>query len=390
MISADVLLMTEEQETARGVQKAVADVLGGRTAEVCKNFVEIRSRIIKPGAEKTRRIAIIDIDGHPQQILYDLSKTIPINPSVVFVVVSKEFSERLVLQAMQAGARHFLRKGTVEVDLTEALNHLLLDDPHRSTHMGTIITVFSCSGGCGATTVAVNLAAELREPANRTSLLVDLDPHYGSVAHYLNITGRYGVAHILAREGAIDRHLIESSIVPAGDRMHVLLSPAAASADATTPMNYANLLKTLDACRETHDYIVVDAPRLPPQAVAEVATATSVAVIVLRLTVRDVAFARRLIPLLSDSGMAPGRILALANQAARRGPMLHPRDVQKVLGAIPLLVVRSDVKRAIKSINQGLPLARTARRSGLRRDLHRVAVQVRRWTANGHLQKGGA
>lgn len=387
---AEVLLLTTEEETARTVQKAVGSASVGATAEICKSIAELRLRVTKPGAAKTQRVAIVDIDGNPQQLLHDLSKTIAMNPSVVFVVVSRELTERLVLQAMQAGARNFLRKTTIETDLVTVLDRLLVHERHPTVRMGNIITVFSCSGGCGATTVAVNLASELRENPDRSALLIDLDPHYGSVAHYLNLTGKYGVAHILNREGVIDGHLIESSVVPVDERLDVLLSPAAASADAQVPVNYGNLLKTLEACRETHDYVVVDAPRLSAQTLADLATVTSVAVIVLRLTVRDVAFVRRLIPSLIEHGMSPERILALANQAASRGPLLRPSEVEKVLKPTPLLRVRSDVKKAIRSINRGLSLAHFARRSGLRRDFRRIAAQVQRWTTNGHLDKGGA
>jgi len=389
MDSAEVLLLTTEKETARTVQKVVGSASGGATVEVCKSIAELRSRVTRPGAAKTRRIAIVDIDANPQQILYELIKTITMNPNVVFVVVSQEFTERLVLQAMQAGARHFLRKGTIETELLPVLDRLLLHESHGRTHLGNIVTVFSCSGGCGATTVAVNLAAELRETPEQAALLIDLDPHYGSVAHYLNVSGKYGIAHLLDRDGVVDRHLIESSVVPVDERLDALLSPAAASADTLVPMNYANLLKTLDACRETHDYVVVDAPRLPPHALADLAAATSVAVVVLRLTVRDVAFARRLIPALIDHGMTPERILALANQTGRRGPLLKPAEVEKILMPTPLVCVRNDVKRAIRSINRGLAMAHFARRSGLRRDFRRIAAQVQKWTTNGHSNNGG-
>ncbi len=142
--------------------------------------------------------------------------------------------------------------------------------------------------------------------------MVDLDPHYGCVASYLGVEGKYGIANILDREGAIDRHLVESSAVPYRPGLDVLLSPAAAAADQSKPMNYDNLLHALDACRESHRYVVLDAPRLPYQAVIDLASVTRVAVIVLRLTVRDVAYAKNLIALLTEQGMAPARSSILA------------------------------------------------------------------------------
>ena len=252
-----------------------------------------------------------------------------------------------------------------------------------------MVTVFSCSGGCGTTTTAVNVATELQLAGAGPVLLVDLDPHYGSVASYLGVEGKYGIANILSREGAIDRHLVESSVVPCRSGLDVLLSPAAADADRHKPMNYDNLLHTLDACRESHRYVVLDAPRLPYQAMIDLASVTRVAIVVLRLTVRDVAYAKGLIALSTEQGMAPDRILVLANQARKRGGLLNAVEVREALGGQPLFRVRTDWRKAIKSVNRGQPLAQFAKLSGLRRDFRLVAQRVREWTANGHSEEGG-
>ena len=81
------------------------------------------------------------------------------------------------------------------------------------------------------------------------------------MASYLGVNGRYGIAHILSRPDTIDRHLIESTAATyrrASTCCSVRPPPRPIGASA---MNYDNLLRTLDACRESYDYIVVDAPR---------------------------------------------------------------------------------------------------------------------------------
>jgi len=170
----------------------------------------------------------------------------------------------------------------------------------------------------------------------------------------------------------------------------VLLSPAAAEADKYTPLNYDNLLRVLEACREAYGYVIVDSPRLPHEAMIDLASVTRVAIVVLRLTVRDVAFAKSLIAALTEQGMASDRILVLANQARRRGGgLLSSAEVSKALGK-PLFRVRADSRKAAKSITYGQPLAHSARMSGLRRDFRKVTGQVQQWTSNGHPGKGGA
>ncbi len=194
------------------------------------------------------------------------------------MVVSNEFNEDLVLQAMQVGARHFLRKSSIGGELAVVLGSLLAQETEATGRLGRIVSVFSCGGGCGATTVAVNLAHELHAGASKSTLVIDLDEHYGSVAQHLGVSGKYGIAHILGRKGTIDRHLIETSVVRAANGVDVLLSPAAATADVGQPLRYENLPRVLDACRESHDIVVVDAPRVPKQAMADLAAVSQAAV----------------------------------------------------------------------------------------------------------------
>ena len=390
MRPADVLLLTTDVETVAAVRAAMqSGSLQGKMS-VCKGMTEFRSCLAKPAADKTRAIAIVDVDNDPQQILYDLAKTNTARPGMVSVVTSREFEEQLVLDAMQAGARHFLRKNALATELDSVLEKLLLNEPQTASQTGSIISVFSCSGGCGATTVAVNLATELRLAGRRPVLLIDLDPHYGSAAQYLGVQGKYGIAQMLNREDTIDRHLVESSVVQVSENLDVLLSPAVAEADRHQQMNYDHLSQVLEACCESHRYVVVDAPRLPQQAAVDLASVSRVAVIVMRLTVRDVTFAKAMIAQMNEKDMAPDNFLIVANQFEKRGALLNAIEVQRALGVKPLFRVRTDRKRAIRSTNYGKPLAQFAPLSGLRRDFRRVARRVGKWASNGCTGKGGA
>ena len=390
MRPADVLLLTTDVETVAAVRAVMQSGSVQGKMSVCKGITEFRACLAKPAADRTRAIAIVDVDSDPQQILCDLAKTNTARPGMVSVVTSREFEEQLVLEAMQAGARHFLRKSAIATELDTVLEKLLVNESQAKTQAGNVISVFSCSGGCGATTVAVNLAAELRLASQRPVLLVDLDPHYGSAAQYLSVKGEYGVAQMLNREGAIDRHLVESSVVQVSENLDVLLSPAVAEADRHQPMNYDHLCQVLEACCESHRYVVVDAPRLPQQAAVDLASVSRAAVIVMRLTVRDVTFAKGMIAQMKQKDMAPDHVLIVANQFDKRGALLNAVEVQRVLGVKPLFRVRTDLKRAIRSNHYGKPLAQFAPFSGLRRDFRRVARRVGQWTSNGRTGRGGA
>lgn len=383
MKKVDVLLLTKDKGTATAAQSALGSGAFGASTSVCEDMVELRTHLSRPGGKQPFDVVVVDIDANPEHVLYELGKVVTGNPQTRFVVLSREFDEKLVLQAMQVGARHFLRKSSIASELDKVIEHLIVQEAQPSVHLGDVISILSCSGGSGATTVAVNLATELQLESSKSVLLVDLDPHYGSVASYLGLKGSYGIAHILNREGPLDRHVIESTMLTCTQGLDVLLSPAVAQADKGQAMNYHNLLKALAACRESHRYVILDAPRLPTQAVADLASVSRAVVIVFQLTVRDVAFAGSLIRSLMDSGMTREQIVPLANRVRRRGPLLRLADSERAIGSSSLMRIRSDWVKAMRSINRGQPLAQMARRSRLRRDFRKLAAKIQHLTANG-------
>ena len=383
MASQDVLLMTRENETASKVRSALESSPLLALVNVCQDTMELRA-FLSNGAMTTRQAVVVDIDPKPTRVLHELSKVTTAHPEIPFIVVSKEFNENVVLEAMQAGARHFLRKKSIESELDAVLERLLCSETKREVALGDIISVFSCSGGCGATTVAVNLANELRLASSESVMIIDLDKFYGAVATYLGITGQYGIADVLRHKSPIDRHLIESSAMNYTEDFHVLLSPASVGPGRPQSLRYENLEDALESCQETHRYIVVDAPRVPERVAANLAAVSKLTLIVFQLTVRDLKVARSMMSFLTESGIAAERILPLANRVRKRGPLVRLEDSKRVVGVESLHLIRSDWSKAMKSVNQGRPLAEVARRSGLRRDFRKLAAKIRAYKVNGN------
>src|SRR5262249_52022825 len=151
---------------------------------------------------------------------------------------------------------------------------------------GGAVTVLSAGGGCGATTVAVNLAAELQalDPDSRPALVADLDAHYGAVATYLGVDGEYGIFDLLTRAGAIDGQLISSTALAPSDRMHALLSTARKRLGEPITCDAQRLAQALDACKQAYHWTIVDAPRIAPAVAAELAQQSTATLLLLQLT----------------------------------------------------------------------------------------------------------
>ncbi|MDH5373212.1 MAG: AAA family ATPase [Acidimicrobiia bacterium] len=382
MEQIDVVLLTRKKETVTAVRDALKDSSVGRLVKVCKDLTEFRAQLSKVIGAADSGVAIVDIDGVSEHFLHELSKLTSAYVTIRFLAVATQFSEKLVLEAMQAGARHFLRESSIASELDTVLKTLFAYELETPVWPGKVVLVLSCSGGCGATTVAVNLANELQLLTAKQVLIIDLDSHYGSVGPYLGLQGDYGIAHVLCRDGVIDRHLIETSVVSYADGLDILLSPAVAAADKLDELKYENLGRAVAVCRESHDYVVIDAPRPPKRTLADLASVSQVALVVFQLTIKDVDFARSTISFLTDHGISRDRIIPVANRVWKRGPLLKLRDSQRAIGADSIYSIRNNLRKAVKSINRGRPLASVAKWTKLRHDFCKLATIVHRLASN--------
>lgn len=382
MEQIDVVLLTRIKETVTSVQAALETSSVGKLTKVCEGLTELRTQLSKEISAADSVVAIVDIDEVSEHFMHELSKLTSAYVTVRFLVVATQFSEKLVLAAMQAGSKHFLRKSTIESELDTVLKVLFAYELEKPVWPGKVISVLSCSGGCGATTVAVNLAKELQLITEKHILIIDLDDYYGSVGLHLGLQGDYGIAHILGRDDMIDRHLIETCVISSTDGLDVLLSPAVAAGDKNNELKYENLSRAIAGCRESHDYVIVDAPRLPREALVALTQVSQVAIVVFQLTIKDIEFAKSMISFLADHGLLRERIVPVANRVWKRGPFLKLRDGQQALGVDSICSIRNGLRKAIKSINQGKPLTSIAKWSKVHRDYHKLATIVHRLTSN--------
>jgi pilus assembly protein CpaE len=250
---------------------------------------------------------------------------------------------------------------------------------------GAVYTILSAGGGCGSTTLAVNLANELqlaqKAPEGR-ALVVDLDTVYGAVGSYLGVEGEYGILDLLARNGPLDGHLVETSTVAYGDRrLHALVSTASAHVGDPVVYDPSRLASAVAACASGYPATVIDAPRVGLAAAAELMRESDVTLLLMQLTVKDIRAARRMIGSLAPAGTnvgttTRGSIFPVVSRYSRRGAMITFDEAKRALGGFELGVLPNDFPAAAQSLNLGKPLAQCAPKSELRREIQQLAAKL--------------
>jgi len=369
----EVLLMTREENTERAVDMALESTPQvSRHLGVCPGVRELAQRL----ENRQAAVALIDADPQPLTMLTAIEPLVRKYPQTRFVVLSRNPNGELLEEAMQIGARRCVHKDSLVADLPPVLRRLVQDIGVGAGESGSIITVLSASGGCGCTTVTINLADELQQATGKRALLIDMDRFYGAMATYLGVQGGYGIVDVLAQRGTIDAQLVTSTALQTQNGLHVLLSPATVNFSDPMPMPYDQLDTALAACREAFGYTVIDAPRMPMDVAASLAQQSVLTLVVFELAVIDIRCARAMLGALIDLRVPRERILFVVNRFRKRGSVITYEEARKALEGMPIHRLGNDFEGALRAINLGQTLSQAAPRSELRRDLKELAALV--------------
>ncbi|SFR26693.1 pilus assembly protein CpaE [Lentzea waywayandensis] len=123
---------------------------------------------------------------------------------------------------------------------------------------GQVITVFAAKGGCGKTTLAVNLAAVLAAGGERSVCLVDLDLAFGDVGICLRAEPVRTIVHGLGMVGHVDAAGASSLLTACRPGLSALLAPVEPGDAERIPATLVSEL--LEVLPTMFDFVVVDTP----------------------------------------------------------------------------------------------------------------------------------
>jgi MinD-like ATPase involved in chromosome partitioning or flagellar assembly len=130
--------------------------------------------------------------------------------------------------------------------------------PHGDEGGGTTITVFSANGGCGKTTLAINLAAALADGGRRDVCLVDLDLAFGDVGIALHLFPVQTILDAVPLAEVLDSTMIEAILTPSSVGFSTLLAPIQPA--AAESIGAALVSELIYLLRAQFEYVVIDTP----------------------------------------------------------------------------------------------------------------------------------
>jgi Flp pilus assembly CpaE family ATPase len=279
-------------------------------------------------------------------------------PAVGVILARKEVDVTLLMRALQSGVRDVVQVGDDAAMAAacrrsyEVTRRMLAPPTEEGSAPGQIVTVFAAKGGCGKTTLAVNLGVALARLGVGRVCVVDLDLAFGDVAISVQLDPLRTMLDSLPMAGHLDESGAASLLTRYQPGLDMLLAPVTpGDAEKIPPRLVGELLAVL---RGMYDFVVVDTPA---QFSEHVLTALDVSSQLVLLTTPDVPALKNLRVALDMLDMLsyPRQIRSVVVNRADSKVGLSPEHVRKV--------VRSEIagyipsSRAVPiSVNKGVPI----------------------------------
>lgn len=274
-------------------------------------------------------------------------------------------SADLLIRAMRAGVRDVQPWPADPQDLRHAVERIARKT-NSTRREGRVISFVSCKGGSGTSFLAANLAFAASATGKR-SLLIDLNPQFGEAAFLVSeLTPPATLADVSAQIERLDPAFLDACLTRVSDAFDVLAgAPDPARAK---DIKAEHLQRILNLARPQYDLVIFDVG----QSISNVSIAaldqSECIFSVLQLSLPYLRAGRRLLEMFRSLGYRGDKVRVLVNRYEKKGPV-GLQELEKALGLRVSSVIPEDEASVSASINQGVPILRLAKSSGVAKGL---------------------
>ncbi|MBN1793705.1 MAG: AAA family ATPase [Candidatus Omnitrophica bacterium] len=318
-------------------------------------FIEI-SEIAESGIDLVRRISLE-------------------SPTSLLVAISKNDDADLILKAVRAGAKDFLKIPTTSSQLTpliERAKRIESGAKPLKERMGKVVTVFSNKGGTGTTTLAINLAVALATLNEFSVVVVDLVLQHGDVSAFLDIAPTYTIVDIIENFERLDASFLKAALAKHSSGIYVLAEPLhPEEAELITTSQIGEILKLL---RTMFDYVIVDGGNEFDEHVLSSLDLSDTILLLSLLNLPAIRNTKRCLDIFRRLRYDPEKARLIINRYdSHEIDKVSIESVEKALNYTVSWKLPNDYFSVISAINQGLPIFSIDRRSKLSQSILQLA-----------------
>lgn len=235
------------------------------------------------------------------------------HPDVFIMLLTRQDSGALFIDAVSAGVRSILRwpATPAEIDhvLTQCLDRL---SRHGTRHQARTLSVIGAKGGSGATFVALNLGYVWATRLDKRTLIIDLDLQYGDASFGLGESKHPSNVVQVTQDENLDQVYLESACVQLRRNLYLLPSPL--SLGEARRLDAGRLERMLVLASRLFDVVIIDLPtQIDGNAISCMEHSNQVLQVVAP-TVADLRNQQRQLRYLHDLGIPVAKVGTIINR----------------------------------------------------------------------------
>jgi len=204
-------------------------------------------------------VVFLDLPRDPEAYFAFAANLRRISPAVKLVACSASSppTPQLLLEAMRSGVQDFLPKPVIPEALRDMLARFVHELAGRNRpSQEQLVVVMGSKGGVGATTVAINLGAQLSSFARKRVVLLDFARPLGNAHLLLDLNPRFGVRDAVSNLERLDSHFFAGLLTHHKTGLEVL--GGAMQSEEWDAIPIAPLERVVNVAQNSFDFVLAD------------------------------------------------------------------------------------------------------------------------------------
>lgn len=278
---------------------------------------------------------------------------------------------QLILRSLREGCDQYADESNLEVELDHYIGRLTAEGVIQAP-TGKLLCVLGASGGCGSSTLAVNLATVLAQNKN-SCVLYDMKPGVGDLAALLDLKPTFTLADLCVNGARFDKAIFEHSLAKHQQSGVHLLAPPRTLKEVrqVTP---EGIRHAVNMARMAFTFVVADLDDCFHEEQVQALQLADTLLLVLRLDFTSLRNAQRVLEHLEAVGLKRDDVQVVVNRFGQ------PKELASGIAEQALKMkithfIPDDPKTINRSNNNGVPAVIESPRAPVAKSIMQLAAR---------------
>ncbi len=278
---------------------------------------------------------------------------------------------QLILRSLHEGCDQYADEAKVEVELDLYINKLTNEGIIQAA-TGKLICVLGASGGCGSSTLAVNLATVLAQNKN-SCVLYDMKPGVGDLAALLDLKPTFTLADLCVNGARFDKSIFERSLAKNdASGVHLLAPPR--TLKEVRQVTPEGIRQAVNMGRMAFSTVVADLDDCFHEEQVQALQLADTVILVLRLDFTSLRNAQRVLEHMEQVGLKRESVQIVVNRFGQ------PKELASGIAEQALKMkithfIPDDPKTVNRSNNNGIPAVVESPRAAVSKSIMQLAAR---------------